>query len=488
METKKKKNVLVICVDQWSGNYLGCAGHNEILTPSLDVLAKSGIRYTNAVSSTPVCISARRELMTGVDSRIHGDRTFNESLPMPKDLPTLAQTFRDNGYQAYCVGKLHIFPQRDRCGFDDVLLNEEGRHLAGMRQDDYERYVARSGYAGLENSHGMSNNYYIYRPYPLPEPMHQTYWTAREMCETIIRRDPNKPAFWYMSFAAPHPPITPPQAYLDMYNDIEFSEPPYGEWAKLPPEERPAGYNHYHSLYDAFDNKRMTDIAKRGYYAQCTFIDHQIRTVIGTLREQGLYNDTIILFTADHGEMLGHHGLYGKFLMYENSVRIPMILVCPDDLGMDYGVTDDRLVELRDVYPTLMELCGLEIPKTVNGLSMIGSKKREYTYGELWEDHRATRMIRTHERKFIYYLQDHITQMFDLEKDPDELHDVSNDPAYSDEKAQFEQLLIKHMDDQDLARGVHDGHLIPRDPIVRPYQKPKRDPFLHTLHLQRGSR
>ena len=132
-----KKNVLLITVDQWSGNYLGCAGNKEILTPSLDILAKSGIRFSNAISPTPVCIPARRELMTGVDAKVHGDRCFNESLPMPRDIPTLAQTFRDNGYQAYCVGKLHIYPQRDRCGFDDVLLNEEGRHLGGMRQDDY---------------------------------------------------------------------------------------------------------------------------------------------------------------------------------------------------------------------------------------------------------------------------------------------------------------------------------------------------------------
>ena len=483
-----KKNVLLITVDQWSGNYLGCAGNKEILTPSLDILAKSGIRFSNAISPTPVCIPARRELMTGADAKVHGDRCFNESLPMPQDIPTLAQTFRDNGYQAYCVGKLHIYPQRDRCGFDDVLLNEEGRHLGGMRQDDYERYVARNGYAGLENSHGMSNNYYIYRPYPLPEPMHQTYWAAREMCETIIRRDPTKPSFWYLSFAAPHPPITPPQAFLDMYNDIDFCEPPYGEWAKLPPEERPKAYNHYHSLYDAFDNKRMTDIAKKGYYASCSYIDNQIRTVLGTLREQGLYNDTIVLFTADHGEMLGQHGLYGKFLMYENSVRIPMILSLPDDMTEEYGIVDDRIVELRDVFPTLMELCGLDIPESVNGLSMVGEEKREYTYGELWEDVRATRMIRTNEMKLIYYLEDHITQMFDLTKDPDELHDVSEDPAYSEIKKEFEKKLIENLNEKDYPLCVKDGHLIQRDPIVTPYEKPKRDPFLHTLHLQRGIR
>ena len=482
-----QKNVMLITVDQWSGNYLGCAGNTEILTPSLDVLARTGIRYSNAVSATPVCIPARRELMTGVCARVHGDRKFNESLPMPEGITPLAQAFRDQGYQAYCVGKLHIYPQRDRCGFDDVLLNEEGRHLGGMMQDDYERYVMHQGYAGLENCHGMSNNYYIYRPYPLPEELHQTSWTARQMCETIIRRDPTKPCFWYLSFAAPHPPITPPQAYLDMYNDIEFSAPPYAPWAKEPPECRPAGYNHYHDIYDQFDNKRMTDIAKRGYYASCTYIDHQIRTVIGTLREQHLLDDTIILFTADHGEMLGQHGLYGKFLMYENSVRIPFILNLPRDMGFDYGVVDDRIVELRDVYPTLLELCGLEVPDFVNGLSVLGSEKRDYTYGELWEDHRATRMIRTDKMKLIYYLKDHVTQLFDIANDPDEMNDLSNEEAYQETRYTLEQKLISELYGED-EKAIKDGRLLPRDPVVTPYQKPALDPFIQTLHLQRGIR
>ena len=118
----EKPNVLLVTTDHWPGKLLGVAGHPCIQTPTLDQLARDGTRYNRAYSEVPVCIAARRTLMTGCTARTHGDRQFDELRPMP-DLPTMAQTFRDAGYQAYGVGKLHIHPQRNRIGFDDVLLN-----------------------------------------------------------------------------------------------------------------------------------------------------------------------------------------------------------------------------------------------------------------------------------------------------------------------------------------------------------------------------
>ena len=125
MDKKKsnKPNVLLICVDHWPGNLLGSSDHPEVMTPTLDQLAANGVKFTNAYSACPVCIPARRGLMTGTTPRTHGDRTFNETLPMDSNLTTLARAFTDGGYQTYAVGKLHVYPQRDRIGFDDVLLN-----------------------------------------------------------------------------------------------------------------------------------------------------------------------------------------------------------------------------------------------------------------------------------------------------------------------------------------------------------------------------
>ena len=180
-----KPNVLLIIADQWSGERLGCAGHPVIQSPTIDQLARNGVMYTQAYSESPICIPARRSLYTGTTPRTHGDRVFRKSGPMPK-LPTVAQTFRNAGYQAYCVGKLHVFPERDRIGYDDVLLSEEGRpHLA---IDDHDLYLADRGYPGKQFMHGMSNNNYMHRTWHLPEDCHVTNWATMQMCRIIKRR------------------------------------------------------------------------------------------------------------------------------------------------------------------------------------------------------------------------------------------------------------------------------------------------------------
>ena len=131
----KKPNVLLICTDHWSGLLTPQAGHPVVMAPTLEQLGRNGVTFTNAYSACPSCIPARRSLMTGMTARSHGDRIFNEEQPMP-DAPTMAQCFRDGGYQAYCVGKLHVYPQRNRIGFNEVLLEEQGRHQFGIKADD----------------------------------------------------------------------------------------------------------------------------------------------------------------------------------------------------------------------------------------------------------------------------------------------------------------------------------------------------------------
>ncbi len=163
----ERPNILLITTDHWAASYLGVAGHPAIQTPTLDTMARAGTRFTNCYSECPVCVPARRTLMTGTTTRTHGDRIFQDTLPMP-NVPTMAQTFREAGYQAYGVVKLHVYPQRDRIGFDDVILDEEGRTQYGVF-DDYELFLAEKGFVGQQFDHGMSNNQYQMRPWHLPE-------------------------------------------------------------------------------------------------------------------------------------------------------------------------------------------------------------------------------------------------------------------------------------------------------------------------------
>ncbi len=472
-----RANVLLVTADHWPGALLGAAGHAAIQTPTLDQLARCGVRFPRAYTECPVCISARRTLLTGTVPRTHGDRTFVVDLPLP-DLPTLAQQFRDHGYQACAVGKLHVYPPRARAGFDEVILCEEGRPQYGPT-DDYEIYLGDQGLVGQQFLHGMSNNDYVWRPWHLAEEHHATNWTTRQMARTIQRRDPTRPAFWYLSYTHPHPPLVPPQYCLDLYRDVDPGQPVMGDWPR-DPDTMPCRMNNR-----LIDSERYSGDfirgARRAFYALCTHIDHQLRVVIGTLREEGLLDDTIVMFLADHGDMLGDHGLWAKRLFYEGSACVPMLLVGrAGDERVGYGRTDDRLVGLADVMPTLLELAGLPVPQTVDGLSMVGPQRRTFLYGEYGEGAEATRMVHDGRFKLIYYAAGNRLQLFDLEEDPRELSDLAASPDHAEVAGRLVKLLVEQLYGSDLS-WVEQGRLVGLAADAQP-QPPDR-----TLSLQRGS-
>ena len=432
---------------------MGCAGNSAIQTPTLDQIAKNGVRFQNAYSECPVCIPARRTIMTGTTPRTHGDRTFQITAPMP-ELPTMPQTFRSAGYQATAVGKLHVYPQRDRIGFDEVILAEEGRPQWGVT-DDYEIFLSDQGYAGRQFEHGMGNNEYVARTWHLPEDTHVTNWLTREMCRTIRRRDPTRPSFWYLSYTHPHPPLVPTEFYWNLYDENDLPEPDIGDWA-----HNFADLPYRLKLQQHGLDERLARLARRAFYALCTQIDHQLRIVIGTLREEGVLDDTILLFTADHGDMLGTHNLWAKRLFYEQSANVPMLLVgAKGDTRVPAGTVDDRLVGWQDVMPTLCELAGVDAPKTVDGQSMVSTASRDFLYGESNEGATATRMIRSGNLKLIYYAAGNRLQLFDLESDPQELHDVSESSDYAEQLSALTQRLVGEFYGSDLD-WLKDGELV----------------------------
>ena len=456
-----RPNVLLICTDNWPGKMIGALGHPAIQSPTIDQMAANGIAFTNAYTTTPMCIPARRELMTGTFSKTHGDRVFHETMPMP-DL-TIAQTFRDAGYQAYGVGKLHINPPRNRIGFDDVLVHEAGRlgdRGDQMVQDDYEHFLTERGYPGEESSFGIQNTF-AYRDWHLPEYYHFTNWTAREMSKSIVRRDRDRPSFWYMSFDAPHPPLLPPRTYMDAYRDLEIDEPFMGDWAHdndaLPFALKSKAKEYRELALSAVRTKQF----RQAFYAMSTHVDHQIRAVLGLLKEQGILDNTILMFTSDHGDMLGDHGRYNKGEFFEGSAKIPMVLVpTPEQVkSTGFNKRDGRLVAQADVMPTLLDLCDIPIPHQVEGLSMVGDERRDYLYGEFMENHQATRMVHDGRHKLIYYPLGHRFQLFDLQEDPNELHDAADDTGYSNVRERLTGLLKERLYGSDLD-WLKDGELV----------------------------
>jgi len=440
-----KPNILLIVTDHWSARLLGAAGHPVIRTPVLDQIARCGTRFTNAYSEHPVCIPARRTLMTGTSAREHGDRTFQAKREMPADLPTLAQTFRDAGYQAQGVGKTHTYPQRDRLGFDDIQLDDEGRTHHGVT-DDYEIFLGDKGWLGKQFGHGISNNGYEATSWHLPEETHATNWATDTMCRIIRRRDPKRPALWYLGYRHPHPPLVPPERFLRFYDGVEMDEPLFGAWCE--DDDLPLMLQAYRARY-AY-GPREGAWARRHFYALCTQIDQQIGALFGTLREEGILDNTIVMFTSDHGETMGNHGIWAKQNFYEPSANVPMLLMGVKDCPrVAAGSTDDRLVCLADIMPTLLDLAGIDIPETVTGRSMLGPQ-RDHLYGEFGEGELSNRMIHDGRHKLVYYPAGNRCQLFDLEKDPDELTDVARDPAYGNTLGHLKSLLVASLYGSDL--------------------------------------
>lgn len=443
-----RPNVLFITVDQWPGSLLGCAGHEVIETPTLDHLASIGTRFSRAYSECPICIPARRSIMTGTSPRTHGDRTFQPSLTMPSHLPTMPETFRRAGYQTQAIGKLHVYPQRNRIGFEEALLAEEGRGPLGG-PDDYELFLADQGYPGRQFLHGMSNNDYGWRTWHLPEELHVTNWTTWTAARTIKRRDPTRPSIWHVSYTHPHPPLVPLNSYMERYRSRDIDAPYIAEWAK-DENALPHPLRLTRDYWQKLSPVQLAD-TRRAFYALCTHIDHQLRVLIGTLREENLLDNTMIMITSDHGDMLGNHGFYAKRLMYEGSANVPMILVGPaSDTSVKIGAVDDRLVGMQDIMPTLLDICGVPVPETCEGLSVVGGKKRETLYCEALAGAKAMRMVHDGRHKLIWYPAGSIFQLFDLERDPHEMTNVVDDTAYRSVVGHLKARLRNELYGEDL--------------------------------------
>ncbi len=441
VETEKKPNVLMISADQWPGSFLGCAGRSDIMTPTLDYLAENGIRFENCYSECPVCIPARRSLMTGLTPKTHGDRVYSDRMEMP-DVPTMAQVFRENGYQTMAVGKLHVYPQRNRIGFEDVILTEEGRYELGC-VDDYQIWLGEHGYTGQEFLHGMGNNTYYTRPWHLDEKSHPTNWVTMEMMRQIKRKDPTRPFFYYCSYAFPHPPLVPLETFWDMYREEEIRMPEGENWL-----DDSYIFQSMCAAAQGYSEKERKR-AMRAFFAQCTHIDYEIRLLIGTLRESGLLDNTIIVFLSDHGDMLFRHNMVAKRCFYEEAANVPLILSGKPLLKWR-GTKESRLAQLSDVMPTLLELCNLPIPDSVEGIPLLSGKEHPYLYGEVGEGEKATRMIRWRQYKLIYYPCGNKIQLFDLEKDPGETHDFGNNEKYADVLVKMTGFLTENLYGSDL--------------------------------------
>ena len=441
-------NVLLICCDHLRADWLGCNGHPLVMTPQLDKLAAAGVNFRGAFSECPVCVPARRILMTGLNPYGIHMRQNVDAQPFPEG-PKLAEVLTRAGYQTFAAGKLHVCPQRNRIGFEDVQLNEEGRRQGGLKQDDYEAFVTDAGYGHLAWTHGLGNNEYGLRLNPLPEKLTTTHWTAQKAMEFIERRDPTRPFFLYAAFDKPHPPIVPPAEYYELYRDVEFPAPVMGDWLAGKTPSRLKQIRLSNNYDDWAKHPLMIQQSLRGFAAMITHIDSMIGNLVGQLREHGLFHNTWIIFTSDHGDQLFDHGNLAKGDFFCGSTNVPLLVIPPTHWRKEQKVVPGRVhrapAGLMDVMPTILDACHVPLPATMHGESLLPVIKddaapfRSHTCGVIGKVYGVT----DGRYKYQWFAEDDLEFLFDVQNDLRDRHDLAGKPAHKAALKRCRQRLIE---------------------------------------------
>lgn len=461
----EKPNLLFIMTDQQRGDCVGCYGDHPVITPNIDRIAARGVRFRRAYTATPSCTPARSGLLTGWRPWRHGMLGYGR-VPeyYPNELPRMV---RDAGYYTLGIGKMHWHPQRALHGFHKTILDESSRVESEGFMNDYRRWMKEVAPDVDPDVTGLSFNDYRAKTYQLPEKYHPTAWTGRTAVEFLENYDRDEPWFLKVSFARPHSPYDPPKRVLDMYDGVEIPPARQAEWSKKYAKPR-GGINAYNGDF----GPEQVEKSRRHYYANITFIDEQIGRILEVLKKRGWDDNTLIIFTADHGDMLGDHNHWRKTYAYEGSARIPMIVAWPKDLhaGIERNTESQRLVELRDILPTLLDAAGTlgeYDPSRFDGRSILelirGDESKWRTVLDLehsrcyWPENQWNAL--TDDRyKYIFFSHDGAEQLFDLKEDPDETVNLADDPSHAELLAEWRAKMAEHLKERG-PEWVKDGKL-----------------------------
>ncbi|MHC4872858.1 MAG: arylsulfatase [Planctomycetota bacterium] len=469
-----RPNIVFILTDQWRGDCLSVLDHGVVDTPNIDELAHRGTLFTSAYAACPTCITARANIWTGQSPSRLGWLGFPTGVEWDFET-TLMQELKNTGYQTACIGKTHFFPKSARLGFEHLESYEGYSQSNDEYVNDYDEWLKEKTNDTVKQAdHGLHCNSWLSRPSHLPEELHNNTWVVTRALEFMRRRDFTRPFFLNLSFHRPHPPFDPPQAFFDMYKDVDLPEVPIGDWA----EENDVPVKRV-NMPQAHIPDKMLDRSRQAYFAQIHHIDMQIGRFIMQMRTLGLLNNTWFVFTSDHGEMLGDHHQFCKACAQDGSAKIPLVITPPTELQEHDGVIRcDKPVSHFDIMPTLLEATGAAIPESVEGKSLLplchedaeNVEWREFVHGEhsrLYRKDNAMQYVTDGREKFIWNPITGRELFFNLIDDPGERHDLSSDPAQQERVNFWRQRLIdtvKHRTEDKLTDGkkLTPGHELPK--------------------------
>ena len=455
----KPRNIVFIETDQQRHDTINTLGHRHMITPNLDRLAREGISFVNAFCCGATCISSRAAMYTGMYAHNTGCYSFD---PWAHNRAWLHE-IKENGFRTAAIGKVHHSPSTAMMAFDDRIYSENFPQM-GSWYDDYANYLKAEGQESgckLITQDGRWMSKCCADIFPLDEKYHVDQFVGRMATRWIQDYGEDHPFYLHVGFVGPHDPFDPPKRFLDMYDSREIPSPRFDESgldAKPPQYKRhmeaclnttdwargPAHGSWTIDLRDkgVEDLKRM----RRHYYAEITQIDEQIGHILRALEDRAVLDDTLVMFTSDHGDNLGDHQLMYKWVMTDQAVRVPLVVRLP---GRDRaGTVDEDLFTHIDIGPTLLEMLGVAIPDRLDGTSNL----RRFVNGErgpvpetvICEDNYLL-MARTKNRKYIHYAGQEHGEYYDMIADPWEERNVIDIEEYGQEIAAMRSELLDRL-------------------------------------------
>ena len=484
------RNVLFIMCDQLRWDYLSCYGHPVLQTPAIDSLARRGVRFDRAYVQSPVCVPSRMSFYSGRYVGSHGS-TWNH-VPLSACQVTLGDHLARAGRRATLAGKTHVIP--DVASLERLGLPRDSRD-ARMRLDggfgELDRYDGHappgteSGYADYLRSHGYDSadpwsdfvvgaldeqgqpaNGWLLRHAHLParvkeEHSETAYMTDRAL--QYMKEQGERPWVLHLSYIKPHWPLMAPAPYHQMFRGADTGRIVKADARQENPHPVLAAYRKAHADCLSYGREEVVRHVRPTYMGLIRQVDDHLARVMDYLAHSGRDKDTLIIFTADHGDHLGDHGLGEKELFYEQAVRVPMIMVDPrPEADATRGIASDAFVESVDIVPTILDVLGLQdAPHVVEGHSLVpllagsgGSGWRDAVFSELDYSFRDARrvlgrrvdecqawMVRTRRWKYVHW-RGMRPQLFDMQLDPDELADLGDVPGYDAVRSEMKDRLL----------------------------------------------
>jgi choline-sulfatase len=459
-----RPNVLILMSDQHRPEYMTAAGNATVPTPELDRIAARGVRFTNAICPYPVCAASRASLMTGLYP--HTTAVINNSDRLSWQTRTIAHHFADAGYLTGLIGKMHFNDPHTRgfhyrLGFNDwfqylgpkvrLFANDIANHSTAPQffdtvNDDgsglpelpalWDRWKGKGPWAGQVDRMPLDQGSQLDAEDSIDA------FIARESVRFMddASRTPNRPWLLVAGFLRPHPPLHAPREWAAQYPAAKMAIPDPGDLSRYPRhiQQRAERYRRLgeHRLKSAIG----------GYLANLAYLDTCLGQVYRALESRGLADNTIVVYTSDHGEMNGDHGLYGKFCMFRHSIGVPLIVSWPG--RAPEGKTASALTEYFGLYPTLAELCGLPSPGRLDARSFAAAVRDPATHGPdamFAEYNLRSRadcyMAATREWKYVWNHGD-IAELYDLHSDPEERRNRAGEPGVARFEAEMKDRLF----------------------------------------------